>query len=82
MQKLFSVSKKCFLGVPAVMFLLFQLLPSPVSGQNPDSLFEESSNTVVLLPVVNNNPAMKTGFGAMGMYFFKWIAWKANPLLR
>lgn len=36
-----------------------------------DSLFDESSKTFVAVPLINNSPAMKTGFGAMGMYFFK-----------
>lgn len=37
-----------------------------------DSLFNESSRTFVAVPLINNNPAMKTGFGGMGMYFFKF----------
>lgn len=36
-----------------------------------DSLFDKSSKTFLVVPLINNNPAMKTGFGAMGMYFFK-----------
>lgn len=36
-----------------------------------DTLFNESSNTLTAVPLIINNPALKTGFGAMGMYFFK-----------
>lgn len=42
------------------------------SGKNEvDSLFDESSKSLVGVPLINNNPAMKIGVGAMGMYFFK-----------
>lgn len=37
-----------------------------------DSLFNKSSNTLTAVPLIINNPALKTGFGAMGMYFFKF----------
>lgn len=36
-----------------------------------DTSFNASSKTFVAVPLINNNPAMKTGFGAMVMYFFK-----------
>jgi len=39
--------------------------------QQKDSLFDESSRTFLAVPLVNNSPAMDTGFGAMGMYFFR-----------
>jgi len=39
--------------------------------QQKDSLFDESSSTFLAVPLVNNSPAMDTGFGAMGMYFFR-----------
>jgi len=41
-------------------------------SQEIDSLFNESKNTLTAVPLIINNPAMKTGFGAMGMYFFKF----------
>jgi len=41
-------------------------------NQDVDTLFNESSNTLTAVPLIVNNPAMKTGFGAMGMYFFKF----------
>lgn len=37
-----------------------------------DTVFDESSKTFVAVPLIVNNPAMKTGFGAVGMYFFKF----------
>jgi len=37
-----------------------------------DTLFNESSSTLTAVPLIINNPAIKTGFGAMGMYFFKF----------
>jgi len=36
-----------------------------------DSLFDTSSKTFLVIPLITNNPAMDTGFGALGMYFFK-----------
>ena len=36
-----------------------------------DSLFNENSKTWVAIPIINNNPTMKTGFGANAMYLFK-----------
>lgn len=41
------------------------------NGAEVDSLFDKSSKTLVAVPIISNNPSMKTGFGAMGMYFFK-----------
>ena len=41
-------------------------------NQDIDTLFNESSNTLTAVPLIINNPALKTGFGAMGMYFFKF----------
>ncbi|MBU2950223.1 outer membrane protein assembly factor [Tamlana agarivorans] len=36
-----------------------------------DEHFDESSNTLTAVPLIVNNPTLKTGFGGMGMYFFK-----------
>ena len=36
-----------------------------------DSLFDASSKTFLVVPLISNSPAMDTGFGALGMYFFK-----------
>ena len=40
--------------------------------ESPDSLFNESSRSFLPVPVINNNPTMKTGFGALLIYFFKF----------
>ncbi len=42
-----------------------------VFAQEQDSLFDRSSKTFVAIPIINNSPTMKTGFGGMGMYFFE-----------
>ncbi len=54
-----------------IMALIFmcQFVFSQETDQ--DTLFDSSSKTFVAVPLVSNNPAMKTGFGAMAMYFFK-----------
>lgn len=36
-----------------------------------DSAFNKNSKTFVAIPIINNNPTMKTGFGANAMYMFK-----------
>jgi len=54
--------------------LLFLLTVNDILSQNQkkDTVFDTSSKTFLLIPLVINNPAMKTGFGAMPMYFFKF----------
>ena len=55
--------------------LIFVLVMSNLTAQDkvePDSLFDESSKTFVPVPIVNNTPTLKTGFGALLMYFFKF----------
>lgn len=37
-----------------------------------DSLFDASSKTFLILPLIINNPTMKTGFGVKPMLFFKF----------
>lgn len=37
-----------------------------------DTLFDSSSKTFLTLPLIINNPAFQTGFGAVPMYFFKF----------
>lgn len=51
----------------------FMLLTASSFAQmnEQDTAFDASSRTFVGVPLINNNPAMKTGFGGMGMYFFK-----------
>ena len=36
-----------------------------------DSLFDASAKTTLILPLVSNSPAMQTGIGVLGLYFFK-----------
>ncbi len=36
-----------------------------------DSAFNEASSTFLAVPLITNSPAMDTGFGGLGMYFFK-----------
>ncbi len=37
-----------------------------------DTVFDESSKTFLPIPLVINNPTIGTGFGAVGMFFFKF----------
>lgn len=37
-----------------------------------DSVFDESSKTFLPIPLIINNPTFDTGFGGIGMYFFKF----------
>ena len=36
-----------------------------------DSTFDAASKTFLVIPLVSNDPAMDTGFGALGLYFFR-----------
>ncbi len=54
-----------------VLFLFHSAYCFNTAAQEMDSL-DQSSKTFLVLPIINNNPAMKTGFGAMSMYFFKF----------
>ncbi|KPK61877.1 MAG: hypothetical protein AMS21_08725 [Gemmatimonas sp. SG8_38_2] len=50
--------------------LLLLLSPVPVAGQQEQGL-NLRSRTFVAMPLVNNNPAMKTSFGGIGMVLFR-----------
>lgn len=56
------------------LFIIIILSDNLLSAQSQDidTLFNESSNTFTIVPLITNNPTMKTGFGAMGMYFYKF----------
>ncbi|TNJ45793.1 BamA/TamA family outer membrane protein [Tamlana fucoidanivorans] len=43
-----------------------------MQAQEPqkDTIFNAASKTFVAVPLITNNPAMKTGFGGLGMYLF------------
>jgi outer membrane protein assembly factor BamA len=51
------------------MFL--SILVNAQEKSKKDSAFDASSKTFVAVPLITNSPVMKTGFGGMGMYFFK-----------
>ncbi|MGB5508440.1 BamA/TamA family outer membrane protein [Robiginitalea sp.] len=36
-----------------------------------DSTFDEASKTFLAIPLITNDPAMDTGFGGLGLYFFR-----------
>lgn len=52
--------------------VLFSVLTISAQEKKTDSLFDKDSKTFLVIPLVINNPAMKTGFGAVPMYFFKF----------
>jgi outer membrane protein assembly factor BamA len=51
--------------------ILFFCFLSNLTAQEPDSTFDESSKTFLVVPLISNSPVMKTGFGGLGMYMFK-----------
>ena len=66
------MDKMNFNKKPIILFALIIVnsITLKAQDQDIDSLFNESKNTLTAVPLIMNNPAMKTGFGAMGMYFF------------
>ena len=60
---------------PIITFLtVLSLVVSPLglAAESSDST-RHRQNTLIAMPLINNNPVMKTGFGGIGMYMF------ANP---
>lgn len=58
--------------LPYLVFLL--LICGTTYGQKTkevDSTFNESSRTFLVVPLISNSPVMDTGFGGLGLYFFK-----------
>ena len=57
----------------SIFILFFCGLQSSFSQEEKevDTTFNKNSKTFLAIPVISNNPAMKTGFGGLGMYFFK-----------
>ena len=56
----------------SILIVLFCFVfQSKAQEKEKDTLFNKESKTFMILPLVTNNPAMKTGIGAMPMYFFK-----------
>ncbi len=66
-----NIKQYCYLPYKIFVLTVFILSSLFAQEKDVDSLFNESSNTFTAVPLINNNPAMKTGFGGMGMYFFK-----------
>jgi len=64
------------------MYMLKQIFPLIILGllffisnaqeKEVDSTFDESSKTFLPIPIIMNNPTMKTGLGGAGLYFFKF----------
>ena len=55
----------------SVLLVLFNIsFASPLWGQAADSTLNKQSKTLVGMPMVTSNPAMKTAFGGIGMYMF------------
>jgi len=55
------------------LVILFNVVTAKAQEEKQqDSVFDQSSRTFVMVPLVNNSPAMETGFGGLGMYFFKF----------
>lgn len=65
-SRLFLLAK---VGILVTILFLFQSAFSQENEQ--DTLFDESSKTFVAVPLITYDPAMKTGFGANVLYFFK-----------
>jgi len=71
MLKVKSFSVNTCRHILLVVFLYSSLFLNAQEKSKKDSEFDASSKTFVAVPLVTNNPVMKTGFGGMGMYFFK-----------
>jgi len=73
-----STRKLTLKGSSRLHFFIFSigltLFWNSVQGQveEKDTVFDASSRTFLVLPLVINNPTFKTGFGVMPMYFFKF----------
>ncbi len=56
------------------LVLLLLIIGTAAYGQQTkevDSTFNEASKTFLVVPLITNSPVMDTGFGGLGMYFFK-----------
>ena len=64
---------RCMQQKILLLFLISLLfLRSNAQDKEVDSLFDESSRTFLPIPLIINNPTLETGFGGVGMYFFKF----------
>ena len=55
-----------------LLFIVVFVLNMSAQETEKDTIFDKNSKTFMVLPLIINNPAMKTGFGVMPMYFFKF----------
>jgi len=54
-----------------VLFAVLSLVVSPLSlVAEPSDSTHHRHSTLIAMPLINNNPVMKTGFGGIGMYMF------------
>ena len=53
------------------LLTVLSLVVSPFTlvAESSDSTSQQQ-NTLIAMPLINNNPVMKTGFGGIGMYMF------------
>ena len=62
----------CFHRISVFMLFIFFLNQSfGQQQQEKDTTFNKESNTFLVVPLITNSPVMDTGFGGLGMYFFK-----------
>lgn len=54
-----------------LLFLTMGLTVFAQQEKQLDSAFNEASRTFLAVPLITNSPVMDTGFGGLGMYFFK-----------
>ncbi len=52
--------------------ILLILTNSWAQEKDLDSVFDASSKTFLPIPLIVNNPTIGTGFGGVGMFFFKF----------
>jgi hypothetical protein len=55
---------------PVLCFLIF--ISSWAQEKDMDTVFDASSKTFLPIPLIVNNPTIGTGFGGVGMFFFKF----------
>ena len=62
------VTRNFFFGI----FLFHSMFVLMAQEKELDTLFDTSSKTFLPIPLIINNPTLDTGFGGVGMYFFKF----------
>lgn len=64
-------NKKTLISLSILLFICCNTLLVAQETKEKDTVFDKNSKTFLAIPLVTNNPAMDTGFGALAMYFFK-----------